>query len=49
MVKALATISDGHGLSEEELMDKLIGIIVAKTGLSIDEIKRVVREVEIGV
>jgi DNA topoisomerase-6 subunit B len=48
VVRALAVISDGENLSEEELLDKLVRIIVAKTGLSTDEIKRVVEMVEIG-
>ncbi|RLG81355.1 MAG: DNA topoisomerase VI subunit B [Thermoprotei archaeon] len=48
VVRALTIISDGPGVSREELEEKLVNIIVARTGLSSTDIKRVIDSVEIG-
>ncbi len=48
IARALAIISNGHKLDEKKLVDKIIDIIVARTGLSPNDVKRVVENVEIG-
>ncbi|OYT41071.1 MAG: DNA topoisomerase VI subunit B [Desulfurococcales archaeon ex4484_58] len=49
ITRALTTISDGYRLDQNKIIDKLVEIIASRTSLPIDEIKKIVESVEIGV
>lgn len=49
IARALTIISGEENTDEKILIEKIVNIIVSKTGLSPDEIRRVIENVEIGV